>query len=189
MCIRDSSKTVDASSTPFETLVEQEHLGLSWRDRVQIGQRFERLIRQYVGDVTCPYDATRIIDAYRLHSDYSLEMPAEGEPWNSIDYVTRRFLKLACGRSIDGQKLLGKFTDFDATVPTHQIEALGDLNAATLAQISLHLRDWCMALGLRPAPKASPAWRNPQLDYRFELRTAGVAPTSLLSPDLSLIHI
>lgn len=177
------AKAVDTSSTPFETLVEQEHLSLSWRDRVQIGQRFERLIRQYADDATPPYDAARVIDAYRAHSDYNLDMPAEGQAWYDIDYATRRFLKLACGRSIDGQKLLDKFTDFDATVPTHQIAPLDELNAAKLAQIGLHLRDWCMALGFRPAPKTSPAWRNPHLDYRFELRTAGAAPTSLLAPD------
>ena len=171
------AKAVDASSTSFEMLVEQEHLSLSWRDRVQIGQRFERLIRQYADD------AAPLIEAYRAHLDYGLEMPPEGEAWTNTDYATRRFLKLACGRSIDGQKLLDKYTSFDAETPTHQIAPLVSLSPATLTDIVTHLRDWCLALGLRPAPKASSAWRNPHLDYRFELSTAGPAPTSLLATD------
>jgi hypothetical protein len=181
--LRDGDdKPVPAPSIPYEPIVEQEHLALSWRDRIQIGQKFERLVRHCCESPAPGVDAGNVVAAYRENAEYALALPAEGKAWSAIDYATRRLLKIACGRAVDGQKLLDRM-DFDATTPSHSIALCGNLDSATLDRVVNDLRDWCLALGLRPEPQAPPAWRNPNLDYRFQFQGAAAAPARLVAPD------
>jgi hypothetical protein len=167
-------------NNPLEMVVEQERLALDWRTRVQVGQRFERAIRVELTD-QAPETVENTIDAYRQH--YSLDPPA-GEEWTQTDSATRRYLKLACGRVVDGGKLL-EDVYFSKIPSKHQVPALGNVDSEELDRVVTALRRWCRALNIHSAAARPGAWRTQQLDYRFQLshHEAGAASeTCLLAP-------
>lgn len=165
---RRPDEPIEAPPMPLEVQVEREHLGLTWRDRVQIGQRFEQLLR----------DATKDESAVMAYRDYKeqdacvfrLAAPGTEQGWAQIDRPTRRFLKLAHGRVIDGAAVL-------ARMELEGLPLIGGLTPSQLEEVAKGLRTWCLALGIQPSPQRSAAWRNPQLDYRFDYELA-VAPNN-----------
>jgi len=160
--------------TPLETLVEQEMPELSWRDRVQIGQQFERFIRDETEN-----SAEAVVNAYR--AELEMKLPDDKE-WVDIDRTTRRFLLLATGRVIDGKKLFDKMYSSD---PSIHISPLGGITNDVLQKVVSRLDDWCNALNIRPYPMRARAWRNEHLDYRFELNFPDDNPlhTRLVAPN------
>jgi hypothetical protein len=143
---------------PLETAVECERVPLDWRMRVRVGQQFERFARTAITD-----DAARtaLIDGFR--SSYGLVLPT-GAAWTATDYATRRFLRLMQGRVIDGQRLLDALTANTLTPPT-------GVSTAQLDLVTTRFRTWWTALVVQPSGATSPAWRNQQLDYRFEVNS------------------
>ena len=142
---------------PLETSVEQEYLKLDWKTRVQIGQQFERYIKEVLSDKK---NAQEIINKLRQHNDFSLPQKHEIEELQ-LDHATKRFLVYMSGRSVDGQAILEKRNI------ASQFQTLG-LDRASLLQISRKLIAWCSKLNIRLHQAPSPAWRNQPLDYRFE---------------------
>jgi hypothetical protein len=165
---RRPDEPIEAPPMPLEVQVEREYLGLTWRDRVQIGQRFEQLLR----------DATKgesAVIAYRDHKHqdayvFRLAAPGTEQGWAQIDRPTRRFVKLAHGRVIDGAAVL-------ARMEKEGLPLIGGVTPSQLEDVEKGLRTWCLALGIQPSPQRSAAWRNPQLDYRFDYELA-VAPNN-----------
>ena len=161
----DNSEPLAAK--PLEMLVEQERLALSWRDRVQIGQQFERLIHA-IPDLA----AATVIKAYREHRDgeayvFRLVAPELEKDWAEVDRATRRYLRLAEGRVVDGAKILERIDFGDQG--SHQLPLLGGITEGQLAQVVSALKAWCRAMNIGPTPTQALAWRNPNLDYRFEI--------------------
>ena len=155
---------IDLLSIPLEAVVEQERFDLDWRARVQIGQQFERFARSELDN-----DAQTLIDAYRI--DYSLDVPT-GPEWVNTDRATRRFIEFMTERVIDGKKLLEAIEDGPLVPPT-------GITANQLEQVLARFDEWRASLHLQPSTSKSEAWRNQQLDYRFELNP----PTDPQFPD------
>jgi len=152
-----SDQFVDLADIPLEVLVEREKLPLDWRARVQIGQQFERFIRAELG-----VGALEVIAAYRAL--YSLDVPPLDE-WQLVDRATRRFIEFMAGRVVDGAKL-------EPIIGKGAIELLDGLTEPQLANITQKLLDWHGRLYSQPASGMPEAWRNQQLDYRFEIASS-----------------
>jgi hypothetical protein len=162
---------------PLETAVECERVPLDWRMRVRIGQQFERFARSALqGDAAA---LTALLDDFR--SRYGLILPA-GDAWTATDYATRRFLGLLQGRVIDGQQLLDALKAGTPAPPS-------GVSTSQLNTVVSQLQTWWTALIVQPTGAVAPAWRNQQLDYRFEVNpppasgsTAGTERIRLVAP-------
>jgi len=169
----NSEAAQDFSNTPLEMLVEREDGGMDWRLRVQIGQRFERIIqsREYF---TAEQKSNTI---ETLRSNYLLELPA-GEDWAKTDYATRRFLEFMNGRAIDGESLLEDIKNQRFTVPA-------DITTGQWNNVILEFNKWSSKLLSQPSMKYPEAWQKPQLEYRFNASSSDDEATSnlLTAPD------
>ncbi len=139
---------------PLETMVERDRAPLTWRLRVQIGQQFERFLRSEMGDAA---QAGTRINALRSNPKYALIAPT-GRAAAEIDEPTGRYLRFMAGRVIDGEPLLNAIQS-GSFVPTARAEH----GAAE------RLTKWYGALFSQPEKGAPRAWRNEQLDHRFEI--------------------
>lgn len=141
-----SSPPQNLQNQPLEMLVEQEWLQLNWRQRIQIGQRFERSLSALNPTAVSEY-----------RSEYPLE-PTEQERAR-LDKATLRLIDFIAGRAVDGQKLL------DA----EPIKPLAGISKTQISELTQQLSNWCKAMNIRPKPQKPKAWRTESLDYRFEL--------------------
>lgn len=152
-----SDQFEDFADAPLEVLVEREKLPLDWRARVQIGQQFERFVRAEPG-----INASELIGVYR--AAYSLVVPPQDE-WQLIDRATRRFIEFMAGLVIDGEKLL-------EAIDERALERLGGITEEQLESITKKLTNWYGRLYSQPVAGKPEAWRNQQLDYRFEISSS-----------------
>ncbi len=144
--VRLGQSNIPIADAPLEAIAEREYLPLDWRTRVQVGQQLERFARTKL-----PGNAAEdFIQAYR--KDYPLQ-PSAAE-WEKIDCATRQFLQVVAGRVVDGRKLL---------------EAIGGITPDQYNPVIAELKKWCEKLGIQLDPSRPVAWRNEQLDYRFEV--------------------
>jgi hypothetical protein len=81
-------------------LVERMTNEPSWRDRVRIGQQFERLLFAEFPDA-----AQNLIKDYRSSSPTRIDRPS-GRDLLDMDHATQRFLTLVAGRAINGYPLI-----------------------------------------------------------------------------------
>jgi hypothetical protein len=179
MRLGEEEETPPLPDKPLEPLVEQEHLELSLRDRVQIGQQFEGFIRAELGPSGPNRD--EVIQAYRR--ELPLNLPPEVD-WVGVDRATRRFLLLAAGRVVDGRELLARidFTRDDLA----GFPLLTGITSQKMLTIIQRVKDWCAALDIQVTSARAPAWRNEHLDHRFEVNPSvkGEAPLiRLVAPD------
>lgn len=173
----DEDDAVMLGDKPLEILVERETLELSWRDRAQIGQEFERMVKQeFTPDGADT--VTRIIKWYRGEKR-ALARPPD-EVWVDTDHATRRFIEFMKGRVVDGKVLLTtKIT------PPESAKFPVDL-IARLTKVLDELEDWCTRANMFIHSSRSKAWRGEQLDYRFDLNPSGDTgdgQTHLQAPD------
>lgn len=151
--------TVDLAERPLEMVVEREAAALSWRDRVQIGQEFERLIGEAFGTEGAGA-VGEVIQWYR--DNRGLRRP-DDEDWIDIDRTTRRFITFMESRVVDGGWLLSAWdTPPEAGAITAEM-------IDRLAAIRERLEDWCARANLTLASDRAEAWQGGQLDYRFGL--------------------
>jgi hypothetical protein len=194
----ESKTAFNIPNAPLEAIIEQERFELNWRARVQIGQQFERFARTEPGvDAEALITAYRTdyplelsaVDIARLKAEIAqieqqlqtndltdaqrqaLETQAQAkrdklttlsESWVETDHATRRFLNLMASRVIDGKKLLEAIENGPLVPPP-------GLTANQLEQVLKKFNEWRTKLRLQPIGSKSDAWRNQQLDYRFEL--------------------
>lgn len=153
-----SDPATQVPTGPLEKTVEREAVGLSLRDRILIAQEYERLI----GAVLAPDRAQAVITDARAR--YPLPAPDDPSLEQPPDAATQRLLGFMGQRSFDGAALLADIErGHFGPKPLPGSEAFEILSAKT------KLRRWCTQSGLSASVAGPPAWRNEQLDYRFEL--------------------
>jgi hypothetical protein len=162
------------NGTPVETMIEREIFPMTWRERVRIGQEFERRARQTLGQ-----RATALIDLYR--KEYGIK-PPPAKQWIETDHETRRFIRLMTDKVIDGKKLLDSRTN-----PT-PIDLPSGIGRDEVEELFSQLKTWRAALYSEPAESShGNAWASNQLAYRFELNPppsdGGAAKTHLVAED------
>ena len=170
----ESGPVEELKALPLETIVEQEQCELSWRERIQIGQQFEQIAYAQLG-----MNAAPLIHACR--KQYPLTITTR-EQWVEIDRATRRAIHFAAGRVPDGKLLLDELEKNKVILPT-------GITAQQLAAVASKLFSWCKRMNLTRQAAQPLAWRNEQLDYRFELNpppkpdSTVKAKSHLIAPD------
>jgi hypothetical protein len=140
---------------PLEAAVECESVTPDWRTRAQIGQQFERLARSALSTDAAALNA--LLAGFR--QKYGLRPTADD--WDDADRATRRYLEVLQERVIDGGQLL-------APIKAGTLAPPAGVTAAQLALVVDPFRAWWSSLLLQPSSSPG-AWRNQQLDYRFEV--------------------
>ncbi len=130
---------------PLETLVEREpvHWERDWRQRVRVGQQFERFCRDNLGGA-----ATDVIAAYR--ATLGIEAVKANELVDT-DRATRRYRHLMANKVVDGWRVWSAPTE---TLPPGAEAAVEALKA------------WWESLYSEPADGVD-VWQPDRLDYRL----------------------
>ena len=165
----------DSTSQPLELLVERESTSLNWRERISLGQRFERMVRGEFGDA-----APTLIEGFR--KSYGLQCPS-GDLWTETDLATRRLLEFMQGRVVDGKPLL-EMADTDSPLPLEDSPA--DV-MERVRSILKNLKKTRSRICSQPFMSQPSPWRSQNLEYRFSLNTDDSIPpgslTRLSAPD------
>lgn len=152
----DDGEVEQLDGMPIETLVERETFPMTWRERVRVGQEFERRARSRLGA-----RATALIELYR--TEYGLQ-PPPAQQWVETDRETRRFIRLMSGRVIDGKKLL------DGRANPTPVDLPSGIRREEVEGLFSQLDAWRAALHSEPTENThGNAWVSNQLAYRFEL--------------------
>lgn len=159
-----------SNSIPLEAVVESEQMPMDWRNRIRIGQQFERFLR-----IKLPQYANQIIYRYRQDGYYPVVALAGTE----VDYATQRYLKVMAGRAIDGGKLLQDIKN--NAVPSLPDDINIQLNPAILTEAFSDLITWYNQLYFQVSPQHGSAWQQQQLQYRFNVDTN--SSCRLIAPD------
>ena len=164
-------------SGPLEMLVEQERPALDWRTRLQIGQRFERLVKSHLGT-----GAATLIQA--LRKLYPVNAPTDAEA-ESMDRATQRFVRFLAGRVIDGGALMSAI-DEDQLAADLENDGVDPVVGQTLIA---DLTNWYANLCSLPGSTKPKSWIPRKLDYQFSVSmsdpsTANGGPkTRIAAPD------
>jgi metal-sulfur cluster biosynthetic enzyme len=161
---------LENASLPLETVVEREAINLrDWRMRVQIGQKFERLLRVHS---RAPEKA---IEVYR--QKYPITPLADME-FVSTDSATRRFIRLMAGRAIDGYLLW-----HPASIPDIPLLQESELSQGEFNNVINGLKAWYHSMYSQPDDETKPAWQPQTLDYHFTVEDDSDSRTSLVAGD------
>jgi hypothetical protein len=164
-------------SGPLEMLVERERPTLDWRTRLQIGQRFERLVKAHVGA-----NAATLIQS--LRKLYPVNAPTHAER-ESMDRATQRFVRFLAGRVVDGGELLNAI---DEERLSTDLEDNG-LDPAVAQTLITDLTNWYANLCSVPGSVKPKSWNPRKLDYQFSVSlsktssTNGEPKTVISAPD------
>ena len=149
----------DGSDIPLEVLVEQEDAPLNYRERVRIGQEFERRLRDKMESYGAVDQLKGLLQSMRALEDCGFPR-APKVPLEKLDRETQRFVRFMSRRVVDGAAiLLGPFTAIDPS-PLTQDE---------LEAVRVEVVKWYQEIWARPTWKHPPAWQPKSLDYRFEI--------------------
>lgn len=151
------------SDVPLEVIVEQEFPKVDWRTAVQIGQQFEREIRNQEGMT----NAQRITVLSIFKRRYPLTMP-EGNALLELDDATHEFLEVMAGRAIDGNSML-----LDGLIVENPVlpANLGVSNELTVPvkEVLRGLWEWRRLLHGEGFEESSSAWQHDRLEYEFQV--------------------
>ena len=151
-----------SSSAPLETLVERDEVDLdNWRIRVQIGQKFENILRAKVPD-----RAEDIIQTLRTQAPFAIHRPTNTDLVD-IDSATQRYFKLMAGRVIDGKALLNLIRETGFEAPGIATALLGLI----AGHIKEHLIPWFEDLYCEPEANSPATWQSEKLNHQFEVFT------------------
>jgi hypothetical protein len=145
------------SGAPLETIVEQELGEINYRERVRIGQEFERRLRAKLEAKGLGNKVAQLIDALRGVAGFPTDGATTLE--ETLDQATRRFVRFMRNRVIDGQAIL----DAPITAPSRLL-----VNQTTINQVRDQVLTWYAQVCNRPGSKQPPTWQPEKLDYRFE---------------------
>lgn len=158
VALGDDGDTEPLGELPLEMLVERETLPLSWRDRVLIGQDFERRVARAFEEDGAE-TVTLVLAWYRKAHGLRRPDPAE---WVETDLETRRFVTFMENNVVDGGQLLQFPTPPEGDgITAEMIDRLEGLRFDFL--------EWLERAGLGGQQARAPAWQGEQLDYRFGL--------------------
>jgi len=158
---------------PAETVVEQEQDAIDFRERVRIGQEFERRLRARWHEAGNGEDVDTLISD--LRGQDTTGFPCDTDmPLYELDLATQRFVRFMRGRVVDGLAVL---------------EGI-DAGSQEVASVCNEVQHWYSTVIHCPSGKHSPAWQPEKLDYHFELtaRARSANPTAevstrILAPD------
>lgn len=147
---------------PLETLVEQELDVINYRERVRIGQEFERRLRANLKESAANSNSEirKLIVDLRLSEGFPVDTTTEVE--KNLDRVTQRYINFMRNRVVDGKAVL----DAPITVPTDSA-----ISQTTLDDVRKKIIEWHGNVCHRPSAKQSAAWQTEQLNYKFEVNT------------------
>lgn len=151
------------SDVPLEVIVEQEFPKVDWRIAVQIGQQFEREIRNQEGMT----DAQRTTVLSIFRRSYPLTMP-EGDALLELDNAAREFLEIMAGRAIDGNAMLldGLIVE-NPVLPAHL--GVADELTVPVKEALRGLWEWRRLLHGEEFEESSGAWQQDRLEYEFQV--------------------
>lgn len=142
------------ANQPLEQVVEQEYPEIDWRTSIRVGQQFEKLLRGLNLD-----QVESVLQFYRKR--FPVKVPAE------TDEATRQLVQYMEGKVVNGRSLLewlGKNGDLSKIPPKE-----GGVTGNKLNELGYKLLEWCQKLNIPTKPQPHTAWRNGQLDYRFQV--------------------
>jgi hypothetical protein len=145
------------SGVPLETIVEQELGEIDYRERVRIGQEFERRLRARLETDEMEDGVAQLINTLRDVAGFPVD--SARTPEETLDRATRRFVRFMRNRVIDGKAILDTPITVPGESPIDQ-ETVNDVRDQVLA--------WYAQVCNRPGSKQPPAWQPERLDYRFE---------------------
>ena len=168
------------AAVPLETAVERELGALTYRERVRVGQEFERRLLARLKAAGAQGELDALLVALRAQD--TLGFPRTPRtPLHKLDRATQRFVRFMEGRVLDGAAVL------ERALPVPEGSPLG---AAELEEVRQSVLHWYEQVCARPATGLAAAWHSEGLGYRFE--TNDYAPegvpdaarkTRLLAPD------
>ena len=157
------------ADVPLETIVEQElpavpglaeteFEAINYRERVRVGQEFERRLRGALDASGSASDFETLIAALRSEHGFPVSRP----PMPQLDRATQRFVSFMEGRVIDGSVLLTQSIAAPAASP---------LSDAELEALRVEVIGWYGAVCSRPDARTPAGWRPRSMDYQFEANT------------------
>ena len=143
---------------PLECLVEREQPVLNYRERVRIGQEFERRLKVEFERKKKLIYFENILSI--LRNDVDVSFPAETIDWENLDNVTASYVHFMTKRVIDGKIILNPLYSFeDKKIPFSSL----------LNKVKEDItKEWYPSLYSLPTKTQSKTWNNESLDYRFE---------------------
>lgn len=157
--LQDTNSDGNLSDIPLEVLVEQEDAPLNYRERVRIGQEFERRLRDKLESNGAAGQLKGLLQTLRARDDCGFPK-APKVPLEKLDRETQRFVRFMSRRVVDGAAILqGPLTAIDPS-PLTQDE---------LEAVRTGVVEWYQEIWARPTCKHPPAWQSKSLDYRFEV--------------------
>jgi hypothetical protein len=151
-----------AAGPPLDTMIESEDFRWDWRRRVQTGQRFEALIREFAGMA-----AQAMIAKLRR----VMPVPANGDPGEVLDAPSRGYLALMAGRVIDGKRVSDK-VNWAANPVAAPVDWTLTAEETALAATPLALlKRWLNEV--YPSWGDSAAWNAERLRHEFTLQVQG----------------
>lgn len=169
-------------NVPLETVVEQERNDIDYRERVRIGQEFERRLRTKWAEDGIHGDVNDFIN--NLREPNSIGFPQDDDtPMYELDHATQRFVRFMRGRVVDGLAVINK-----------SIPGTGDVSQEFINTVCDDVLNWYSKVCKRPLRRHSPAWQPEKLDYSFEIKnyahfsnrdidSQGKPKTRLIAPD------
>jgi len=153
---------------PLEVQVEAMPIALTLREKVKIGQRFERLVRIHLK--ADKEKAKTIIEQFR--GRYPLTTTAA-----KLDKATQNFANLMKDKVVNGGTLLDAIIGNQIRIPPFQ----------GWDEFSDTFKAWCETLYFQPAKKVT-TWQPEQLQHQFKVTTAD-KKSELNAPDYQSGHL
>ena len=177
--LRYSTQTVDQiklgdgeaipspENIPLETIVEQEQWQLNYRERVRVGQEFERRLRARAVEAGQLDEVNELLGL--LKAQDKIGFPGKHNiPPHELDRATQRFVRFMQGRVIDGKAILA-----EPVLPLLKDNEM-------VKDVCQEVVKWHGQVCAKPETKSPPAWQPKSLDYQFE---TNIQNTKLLAPD------
>ncbi len=178
----------DVTSQPLEKWVEEEYREIDWRTSVRIGQQFEKLLGLHL----IPLD--KVLPYYRNEA-FPVTLPTTPADLAKLDYDSRQFIEFMQGKVVNGRVLFeqkealknqflvwnGQGPNRPKLMPPDVSISFEEIKKALMLAIK-DLGDWCEKHGILPRPQPPKAWRNEQLDYRFQIGSKESNGRELVAP-------
>ncbi|MBO6936814.1 MAG: hypothetical protein JJ863_17725 [Deltaproteobacteria bacterium] len=151
-------------AVPVEAVVEQValELELDYRERVRVGQDFERRLRTLLEAEGTLDGLSTLLDELRRDERYGFPRSPRVPP-HELDQATQRFARFMRGRVVDGAAVLAGAVRAPSGSP---------LDDAALTALQQEVAEWYGNVCARPTPGDRPSWQSEKLSHEFQLSSA-----------------
>lgn len=157
-------KPYQINTTPLESLIEQEQGTINYRERVRIGQEFERRLKSLLQDSGNESELALVLQT--LRDKDGIGFPKEGNSIEqTLDRETLSFVRFMTGKVIDGLAILSVHAELTATSFTSVVNT-------AIEEARQSIITWYGKVCARPDAESSSAWQSESLDYQFETNKA-----------------